>query len=317
MGNWFQRLWDKVLQRLDERLDVENWSRYAGYFLDSVVILLLAAAAIWLVRRLLTRVETRIERVRGTSYRRRIETITSLAGSTAKYVVYIAAAISILALWGAIDQSSVAFGSAAVGAAIGFGSQGLVQDVITGLSILAEDQLAVGDYVEVGGKAGVVEEIGLRVIKLRDHLGVQHVIFNRTIATVSNFTTGAMQAVVDVSLEKMEDAEAARRIAVQVARDLAVEVPHFPDVPDVIGVQQSSTKDIFLRIKLRVLPQQQQAINDLFVDRIKRAFAAEKINIPEGRVRVVIVSDLFHKAVNRVKPSALPSGAEKIFDGAV
>jgi small conductance mechanosensitive channel len=240
-----------------------------------------------------------------------------LVASTIKYVVYIASALAILVVWGAVDPASLAFGSAAIGAAIGFGSQGLVQDIITGLSILAEDQLAVGDYVEVGGKAGVVEEIGLRVIKLRDHFGVQHVIFNRNIASVSNYTSGAVQAIVDISLEKAEDGDAARRVATKVCADMAAELPYFPDVPEVEGVRQSSTNDIFLRLHLRVLPQQQDTINQLFVDRIKRAFAGEKLVIPEGRVRVIIISDLFKRAIGRVKPSALPAAANGTYEGAV
>jgi small conductance mechanosensitive channel len=314
---FFERLWEKLVKDFSERFKPEQWAGALQHLFDSLIIILTAFLIIWLISRVLRRIEKKVETVRGTNYRRRIETITSLAGSSVKYTVYIIAALSILTAWGAIDSASVAFGSAAIGAAIGFGAQGIVQDVITGLSILAEDQLAVGDYVEIGGKSGVVEEIGLRVIKLRDQLGVQHVIFNRTIALVSNFTAGAVQAIVDVSLENSAAGEAAGKVAAKVCHDLAAEVPYFPEVPAVEGVQQSSTQDVFLRIRLLILPQQQTAINDLFVDRLKRAFAAHNIVIPDGRVRVVIVSDLFTKVINRVKPSALPAEGEKVFEGAV
>jgi small conductance mechanosensitive channel len=302
MGEWLQRFWTRLSEDFLSRFGIEQWSRAVQHIVDSCVIILAAALVIWLVRRVLMRIEGRIERVRGAAHRRRMETVTSLVHSAIKYTVYIAAALAVLATWGAVDTTSLAFGSAAIGAALGFGSQGLVQDVITGLSILAEDQLAVGDYVEVGGKAGVVEEIGLRVIKLRDQFGVQHVIFNRTIAAVSNFTAGAVEGTVDVFLEKTEDGEAAQRVAERVCRDMAAEVPHFVGVPAVEGVRQSTTHDVFLRIALRVLPQQQAAINDLFVDRLKRAFAAEKLAISEGRVRVIVISGLFRKAVARAKP---------------
>jgi len=159
-------------------------------------------------------------------------------------------------------------------------------------------------------------------IKLRDHLGVQHVIFNRTIAMVSNFTSGSVQAVADISLESLADGERAKQVAAQVCRDLANELPYFPHVPEVQGVQESSTKDVFLRLTLRVLPQQQQIIETLFVDRIKRAFAVEKISIPEGRVRVVVISDLFTRALHKVPSIALPppstsTGKDKQYEGAV
>jgi small conductance mechanosensitive channel len=317
MSSWLQDVWKQLLKDLSDHLRPEHWSLYIQRLCVSLLIIFVAVLIIWLVRRVLRRMEARVEKVRGTGYRRRIETITSLVHSTIKYAVYIASAFAILAAWNAMETTSLAFGSAAIGAAIGFGSQGLVQDVITGLSILAEDQLAVGDYVEVGGKTGVVEEIGLRVIKLRDHLGVQHVIFNRHIASVSNYTSGAVQAIVDVSLDSAGAGEAAKRVAAQVCRDLASEVPYFPNVPEVEGVRQSSTNNVFLRIHCKVLPQQQDIINSLFVERLKRAFAAEKIAIPDNQVRVLIVSDLFNRAIARVKPSALPAGPEKIYDGAV
>lgn len=315
--NFFERLWEKLVNDFSNRFRPEQWAAALQHLFDSLVILVVAFLVIWFVARILRRVEKRVEHVRGVNYRRRIETITSLVASTLKYTVYIAAAMAILGAWGLVDSASVAFGSAAIGAAIGFGAQGIVQDVITGLSILAEDQLAVGDYVEIGGKFGVVEEIGLRVIKLRDQLGVQHVIFNRTIALVSNFTAGAIQAVVDVSLETAESGETASKVAKQVCHDLASELPYFPEVPIVEGVQQSSTKDIFLRIRLRVLPQQQTAINELFVDRLKHAFTANKIVIPDNRVRVVIVSDLFNKVIAKVKPTSMPAEGDKVLEGAV
>jgi moderate conductance mechanosensitive channel len=317
MGEWLDKLWTHLGNNAKDFLKAEQWAQNVQHLVVSLIIIVIALLATWLARRFLRRVETRVERMRGIEHRRKIETITSLVASTIKYAVYIASAMAILVVWGAVDPASLAFGSAAIGAAIGFGSQGLVQDIITGLSILAEDQLAVGDYVEVGGKAGVVEEIGLRVIKLRDHFGVQHVIFNRNIASVSNYTSGAVQAIVDISLEKAEDGDAARRVATKVCADMAAELPYFPDVPEVEGVRQSSTNDIFLRLHLRVLPQQQDTINQLFVDRIKRAFAGEKLVIPEGRVRVIIISDLFKRAIGRVKPSALPASSNGTYEGAV
>lgn len=308
MYDWLQQLWEHLLKDLGGLVAPQHWALHVQRLCASLCIIVAGLLLIWLVRRVLRRMESRVERLRGIVQRRRIETVTSLVSSTVRYVVYIAAGLLILATWGLVETTTLALGSAAIGAAIGFGSQGLVQDVITGLSILAEDQLAVGDYVDLGGKAGVVEEIGLRVIKLRDHLGVQHIVFNRNIGSVSNFSSGAVQALVDVPLAKGEDSEAAQRLAAQVCRDMAAELPYFRDVPEVEGVRQSSTHDFFVRMHLRILPHQQDTVNALFVERVKSAFAAEKIVIPEGRVRVLIVSDLFNRAVSKAKSGGLPGG---------
>ncbi|MGD0093080.1 MAG: mechanosensitive ion channel domain-containing protein [Planctomycetota bacterium] len=303
MYDWLQELWSWLLKDLGWFLEPRHWALNVQRFFASLCIIVAAVLTIRLVRRILTRMEARVERLRGIVRRRRIETITSLVSNTVTYGVYIASAFAISALWfwGLVESSFLAFGSAAVGAAIGFGSQGLVQDIITGLSILVEDQLAVGDYVDLGGKAGVVEEIGLRVVKLRDHFGVQHIVFNRNIAGVSNYSSGAVEALVDVPLAKAEDGEAATRVAALVCRDMAAELPYFRDVPEVEGVRQSSTHDVFLRLHLRILPFQQDLVNPLFVERLKRAFAAARIVVPEDRVRFLIVSGLFSQAVAKGK----------------
>ena len=317
MGNriadFFSRLWTHLAESYSKRFDATHWSLVVQTLFDSLLVVLLAALVLVLIRRSLLKLQSRVDALNNAAYRRKIETIGSLTLSTAKYAIYIAALLWILTLWGVPKESLIA-GSAVIAAAIGFGSQGLVQDLITGLSMLAEEQLAVGDFVEINGKSGAVEEIGLRVVKLRDQLGAQHVIFNRTIGMVSNFTSGAVPAVVDVSLESAEAGVKARDVAARVCTDLSRELPYFTAVPVVEGVVQSTTNDVYLRIRLSVLPQQQDVVQTLFVERIKRAFAAEKIAIPGDRVRVVILSDLFRKAIERIKPSALPASTEKIFE---
>jgi small-conductance mechanosensitive channel len=307
-GDFFERLWTRLYQDYASRLDVTRWSLFLQTVVDTILVLILTALLLALMRRAIANVISHASRIKHPSYRRKMETIGSLGLSTANYTVYIAAVLWILSLWG-VPRDTLIAGSAVIGAAIGFGSQGLVQDLITGLSLLAEEQLSVGDYVEINGRAGAVEEIGLRVVKLRDQLGAQHVIFNRTIGMVSNYTSGAVPAIVDVSLENTAAGEKAREVATRVGADLARELPYFTAAPAVEGVFQNSTNDAFLRMRLSVLPQQQETIQTVFVERLKRAFAAEKIAIPGDRVRVVILSDLFKKAIDRVKSP--PAAVEK------
>ena len=306
--HFLHNLWEQLYLDYETRFDVKRWSLFLQTIVDSILVLLLAVLVMALLRRLINRIVLRVDKIRSSQYRRRVETIASLAHSTLKYTIYIAAILWILTLWN-VDKSTLVAGTAVIGAAIGFGSQGLIQDLITGLSLLAEEQLAVGDYVEINGKAGAVEEIGLRVVKLRDQLGAQHVIFNRTIGMVSNFTAGGVPATVDIAVENEASGAAAKDIAARVCADLARELPYFREVPHVEGVMHSSTGDVFLRIRMRVLPQQTDVIQTLFVERLKRTFAAQKIVIPGERVRVVILSDLFQKAIDRTRANSAVSGA--------
>lgn len=302
--DWISRLWEHLVADYQKKLEVHESSHYFHHAIDSLLIVLGAWLLIRILRYFVLRFERRVDRIHGAGYRRRIETITSLTRSVFRYSVYIGCAFWILTVWG-VNTDSLLVGTAVIGAAIGFGAQGIVQDVITGLSMLAEDQLSVGDFVEIAGKTGAVEEVGLRVIKIRDALGAQHVIFNRMINMVSNFTAGAVQAWVDVSLESGQDEKIAVAVAEKICIDMATELPYFPRAPMVEGVRSSSTGEVFLRIDAVVLPKQEVVLRTHFPERIRSAFAAHGITIARDRIRVIISSDLFKRAMDRGKQSGV------------
>jgi len=305
--DWLQRLWDRLYADYERKFDIKESSHYFHHFIDSLLIIFGAWLLIRVLRIFVRRFEQRVDRMHGAEYRRRIETITSLTRSAFRYAVYIGCTFWILTEWG-VNTDSLLVGTAVIGAAIGFGAQGIVQDVITGLSMLAEDQLSVGDFVEIAGKTGAVEEVGLRVVKIRDALGAQHVIFNRMINMVSNFTAGMVQAWVDISLDGTQDAKTAVSVMEKICTDMAMELPHFPRPPMVEGVRTSSTGEIFLRIDAVVLPKQEVVLRTHFPDRIRSAFAAHGVKIAHDRIRVIISSELFRQAMERGKQSGiLPS----------
>lgn len=124
---------------------------------------------------------------------KKINTLQSILLSVVRYSVVCVAFFKILLLWG-VSAQSLTVGSAILAGAIGFGSQGLVQDMITGFSLLFEDQLQVGDYVQIGDKAGYVREVGLRIVKLEGADGAEHILFNRTISTVTNLKPPGTEA---------------------------------------------------------------------------------------------------------------------------
>ncbi|HLX63305.1 MAG TPA: mechanosensitive ion channel domain-containing protein [Planctomycetota bacterium] len=304
MGAWLSKLWDKLLQDYFASFDVRAWAAFCHHVINSLLAFFLAWLLIRSAKFVIVRLERRVDLIHGSAHRRRIETITSLMFSVVKYALYFACLVWILGEWG-VNTESLVVGTAVVGAALGFGCQGIVQDVITGLSMLAEGQLSVGDFVEINGKAGAVEEVGLRVIKIRDSFGVQHVIFNRTITVVSNFTSGRMAALVDVAVENAEAGEKAAIVAERVCHDIASELPFFPAAPIVEGVKSSSTGDVYVRISAVVLPKQDLVLRTSFSDRLRSAFAAAGIKIPGDRVRISFVSNLFKEAVDRGKRSGL------------
>jgi small conductance mechanosensitive channel len=297
-STWWHDLWNRLLNDYAERLNIAQWSRIVQHAMDSLIVIAVAVLCVWVVKVVIFR----LARVKvGTpTYRRRAETIASLLHSVAKYAIYITCGLWVLALW-EVNTQGLIVGSAVLGAALGFGSQGLVQDIIVGLSILAEEQLSVGDYVDIGGKTGAVEEVGLRVIKLRDHTGVQHVIFNRNIGVVSNYGGSAVETCVDVAIESREAAEKAGEAALRAGRELAREWPVFVGAPKVVETLENSVGEFYLRLKVRVLPQRDAAVMEHFVPRVKKALAQAGLKVPDDRVRVILLSERFRKIVDKVE----------------
>src|SRR5262249_44752944 len=106
-----------------------------------------------------------------------------------------------------VNVAPLIAGAGVVGIAIGFGSQTLVRDVITGIFLLFEDAMAVGDVVQVGGLGGVVEQLSIRSIKLRALDGSLHIIPFSAVTTVTNQTRDFAFAVIDVSVGYGQDTD--------------------------------------------------------------------------------------------------------------
>ncbi len=174
-------------------------------------------------------------------------------------------------------------GAGVIGLAVSFGSQSLVKDVIAGFFILSENQFDVGDVIEVAGLAGGVEQITLRVVRLRDIEGVLHVIPNGQITTVSNKTRGWSRAVVDVGVAYETDVDQ----ALAVLRDEAAAfhadgswTGRLDGAPEVVGVQGLDDSAVTLRTMLRTQPGLQWDVGREFRRRIKNRFDREGIEIP-------------------------------------
>ena len=130
-------------------------------------------------------------------------TLTGLITSALTLVIYSVALGFILSVLGMETKQFIATylaTASVVGFAVGFGSQGLVQDVITGLTMIFTDTLEVGDMVEISGEIGRVEKVGLRFTELRNFYNQQVFLSNRNIANISRFPRGGIHAYVDVQI---------------------------------------------------------------------------------------------------------------------
>ena len=213
---------------------------------------------------------------------KRFATLGRVFRYTASVVVSLVAGTLILGELG-ISVAPILGAAGVVGVAVGFGAQSLVKDYFTGFFLLLENQMRQGDVVEAGGKAGVVEEITLRYVRMRDYEGRVHSVPNGTITTVTNMTRDFAQAVIDVGIAYREDVD----VAILVMRDVGAAMrqdgvfgPRILDDLEVAGVEQWADSAVVLRCRFKVAPIEQWAVRREFLRRLKRAFDAAGIEIP-------------------------------------
>jgi len=185
----------------------------------------------------------------------KLRSVTTLSTSVIVFTLYFLAIGLILHEFGVSLTAYLASASVA-GLAIGFGSQGIVQDVVTGLTLIFSDLIDVGDLVDISGQNGVVKAITMRFVELENALGASVFIPNRTINNITNYPRGYVRCLVDVTLCGDEQA---RLAAIQSASSLMHDShEQFAGLlivePSVEGrLKLHSGKEI-LRIKFRIWP---------------------------------------------------------------
>ncbi len=212
----------------------------------------------------------------------RARTLLPLLRRTVSIVLGLIAALIVLSELG-INIAPLLAGAGVVGLAIGFGAQTLVKDVITGIFILTEDTIAVGDIVDLGGNGGVVEDISIRTIRLRDTEGVVHVIPFSEVTKIKNMTRGYAQALFDLGISYRENVDE----AIEAIKALAAEFRAEPewnarilDDLEMWGVDRLADSAVVLRFRIKTLPAQQWSVRREFTKRIKQRFDELGIEIP-------------------------------------
>ena len=182
-----------------------------------------------------------------------------------------------------IDIAPLLAGVGIAGLAIGFGAQTLVKDVITGLFILMEDQVAVGEYVSVAGHSGIVEALSIRTIRLRDLSGTVHVVPFGEVGTVENLTRDFSYAVIDAGVGYSEDTDRVSEVLNEIAAGMENDeewqdrvIPPF----QVFGVQELGDSAVVVRCRFKTPPMQQWAVAREFRRRMKKRFDELGIEIP-------------------------------------
>ncbi|WP_428029023.1 mechanosensitive ion channel family protein [Ancylobacter sp.] len=193
-----------------------------------------------------------------------------------------------------INIAPLLAGAGVLGLAIGFGAQTLVKDVITGVFILMEDTISVGDVVEVGAHAGLVEKITIRTVHMRDFDGNVHSIPFGEVQTVKNMSKDFAYAVVDVRIAYRESIDEALALMAEVAADMVANGPLAETITapfEVVGVEALDPSHIQLRGRFKTRPLGQWNVRREFYRRIKAAFDVRGIEMPYPHQTVYLGTD--------------------------
>ena len=220
----------------------------------------------------------------------RVRTLLPMLRTALLITILVIVAFIILTEIG-VNVAPLIAGAGVVGIAIGFGSQTLVRDVITGVFLLFEDAVAVGDVVQVVGLSGVVEQLSIRSIKLRAQDGSLHIIPFSAVTTVTNMTRDFAFAVLDVSVAYGEDTDRVTEVLRQIAAEMREDVkwrPVIRDDLDILGVERLADSGVVMRIRLKTDPSQRWSVARELNRRIKKRFDEVGIEIPYPHQKLVL-----------------------------
>jgi small-conductance mechanosensitive channel len=178
-----------------------------------------------------------------------------------------------------------------IGVAIGFGSQKLVQDLITGLFLLLENTMQVGDVVSLGGLTGVIEALSVRTIHLRAEDGSVHVIPFSSVGTVTNMTRDYGRAVIQVGVAYKENVDRVIEVLCGIATEMR-RVPQFKEVIlgdlEVYGLDQLTASAVIIKGRIMCTPFARWSVGREFNRRMKARFEELGIEMPSSDQRLIL-----------------------------
>jgi small conductance mechanosensitive channel len=250
--------------------------------------ILLIVVIAWLASRLGARVAKRLMRSLSSRSRLealspraslRVETIGALVASLWRGAVWIIAVLTILGVLG-INLTPILAGATVIGAALGFGAQSLVRDFLSGFFIIAEDQYGVGDAIAVGDTKGTVEEVSLRITRLRGVDGTVWYVPNGEVRRVGNTSIQWSRALVDIVLPYRTDVDRATTVIAAEGSAVAAD-PDWSSMclgpPEVWGVDSMDQDSITIRLVVRTTTSQKDTVARVMRGRITARLQREGI----------------------------------------
>lgn len=214
----------------------------------------------------------------------RTRALGGVLNSVVTTVVVISAVILIISV--AAPQATAAFSliTAALGAGLGFGAQNVVKDVLNGLFMVSEDQLGVGDVVDLGPATGVVEAVGIRITQIRDVNGTLWFVRNGEILRVGNLSQGWARVIIDLAVPYEADTESVQATMLDTATKLRDE-PKWKKLilerPEIWGIESVSAEAVVIRLVVKVRAGSKDDVARELRARLKKALDDLGVKLPK------------------------------------
>ncbi len=226
-------------------------------------------------------------------FQKRTQTLGSIVRYAVTAVIVGVASMTILQQFG-IEIGPILAAAGIAGLAIGFGAQSLVKDVISGFFILLEDQIRVGDVVQIAGKGGLVEKISLKTTILRDLAGNVHYVPNGHIDVVTNMTKDYSRYVFDIGVAYRENVDEVIEVIKKVDEELRNDPDYKDDILEpieILGLDQFADSAIVIKARTTTAPIKQWRVGREFNRRLKKRFDEQNIEIPFPHVTLYMGQD--------------------------
>jgi small conductance mechanosensitive channel len=234
--------------------------------------------------------ERRVATSASDAARRRSRTLSAISRAAAQAVILFIGMMVVLSHLG-FSIAPILASAGIVGIAVGFGAQSLVKDIFAGFLILLEEQYDLGDTVKIGENIGTVENLTLRVTRIRGLDGALTTIPNGSITTVSNLSRDWSRVVLDVEIDYQEDADRAMKLMLETAREMRTGNPlEITEEPSLLGMEKIQSGHITLRLTMKTAPAKHGEILRELRRRLKLTFEREGIKVPTGKQEFTLVS---------------------------
>lgn len=213
----------------------------------------------------------------------RTRTLGGVLSSVVTTIIVIVATLLVITKLAPDAAGAFSLITAAIGAGLGFGAQNIVKDVLNGLFMVIEDQLGVGDVVDLGPATGVVESVGIRITDIRDVNGTLWHVRNGEILRVGNLSQGWARAIIDLAVPYDVDIDEAEKLILDTAVDLASETKWkrvILEKPEVWGIESISSDAIVIRLVVKTRTSAKDEVSRELRARLKRRLDEAGIRLP-------------------------------------